>query len=325
VREGSADKQSPWLYGSWTLQIYFNPSARVKAQYRDAWEAAQQADTPQAVRSYLNVFALGPYAASARLWLTERNSQASTFTQFSPPQIDALWSAAGTAPVSAPRITGPFGLARTTTQAQANIPRPPDLTSLRIQRSAASVAEVLAQNKDIVVLQPVAARATPDPRGEVVTSLTVGSRLSVSTVETDTAGQVWLRATTGITAAPVYVPVPQSAGIQQRTLGNALREFELLPAEKGSSALADARHITEELRKLRAEGAQIAWVSISAPKAVPSTQENVPPRTTNLDVINVRAYHGAYLIGNSVPRGRITVVEGADFVGLHPRVRIFGM
>jgi len=325
VREGSAHKQSPWLYGSWTLQIYFNPSARVTAQYKDAWVAAQQADTPQAIRSYLNVFALGPYAASARLWLTERSKQASTFTQFSPPQIDALWSAAGAGPVSAPRITGPFGLARTTTLAQTNIPRPPDSRSRRIQPSAASVAEVLAQNRDIVVLQPVAGRATPDPKGDVVASLTVGSRLSVNTVETDNAGRVWLRATTGVSADPVYVPVPQSAGIQERTLGNALREFELHPAETGSAALADERRIAEELRRLRAEGAQIAWVSISAPKAIPSTAENTPPRGAGLDALNLRAYHGAYLIGNSVPRGRISVVEGADFVGLNPRVRIFGM
>jgi hypothetical protein len=103
------------------LDVYFNPSPVVLDQFRDAWQAAQQSDTPDAAKRYLDLFALGPYAVSARKWLAERTQRASTFTQFSPGQIDSLWQDALGTPAFGTRITGPFGFSRVGSQIQPTI------------------------------------------------------------------------------------------------------------------------------------------------------------------------------------------------------------
>ena len=121
VRESTNNKQSPWLSASSTLDIYFKPSNTKIEKFREAWEAALSEGTSIAVKRYLNLFGLGPYAAAAKKWLVEK-PEASSSTQVSAAQIDALWASARNTTAVTSQITGPFGLPRTVSNSQPSIP-----------------------------------------------------------------------------------------------------------------------------------------------------------------------------------------------------------
>lgn len=321
VRNNTSNGQNPWLSASSTLDVYFNPSPVVLDQFRDAWQAAQQSDTPDAAKRYLDLFALGPYAVSARKWLAERTQRASTFTQFSPGQIDSLWQDALGTPAFGTRITGPFGFSRVGSQNQPTIQSRDLGERKQIQPGAREVAGVLAGNQDVIVLEPTTARFRPDATAAPAGSLDVGARIVVTSVEEDNQGAVWLKASSKQFSQAFYVPVPPTAGTLDVSIGKALLEFDLDAASRGSAGIASQLTIDNALKGIKAAGQRINWISISVPKTDPN---NVPFSEREALLLSARATHGAYLLSKTIPRGRITIVDGADFSGTNPRVRIFG-
>lgn len=321
VRSHTANAQNPWLSASSTLDVYFNPSPVVVGQFKAAWIAAQQSGTAEAVSDYLNLFALGPYAAAARKWLAERIQSASSFTQFSPAQIDALWETAQSGSAVTTRITGPFGFSRTSSPNQPTIKNRSPSERLAIQRDPQQVASVLAGKQSAIILEPTSARVKPDSSSAVATSFEVGSKIYVASVEEDTKGGVWLKASSDKAPEIFYVPVPASAGTLDVPFGRALREFDLDAASRGSGGIANQRTIEKSINAIRVGHEQIGWISISVPDK-DSHGKKFEARDALL--LRVRATHGAYLLSKSVARGRITIVEAADFSSDNPRVRVFG-
>jgi uncharacterized caspase-like protein len=317
VRQSTDDKQSPWLSASSTLDIYFNPSEAKLKKFLEAWEAAQYEDTSAAVKRYLNLFGLGPYAAAAKKWLAEK-PQASSFTQVSATQIDALWASARNATAVTSQITGPFGLPRAVSNSQPSIPMS---TNERVRSAPRVVADVLAGTQTAVILESTVAHSKPSVAADVVANLGAGSRIAVSGFEEKEDGRVWLKARSKDGSEEVYVQVPKTAGIQDITLGKALREFDLTAESAYAAEFADSAAIDEALRDLKGGAGGVSWVSISVPKLDSHGKAFAEKAALVLDS---RAAHGAYLLARTIPKDRITVLNGADFSGENPRVRIFG-
>jgi uncharacterized caspase-like protein len=320
VRQKTDDKQSPWLSASSTLDIYFNPSPAKLARFREAWEAAQNADTSAAVERYLNLFGLGPFASAAKKWLAER-PQASGFTQLSATQIDAAFTNARTATAMTTRITGPFGLPRSVSDSQPSIPPSiPKNTDEGARSSARVVANVLAGNQSAIILEPTIARSRPHVGADVVANLDVGSKISVSGFEEKEDGKIWLKARSKNASDDVFVQVPKTAGIKDFTLGKASREFDLTAESPKSAEFADSTVIDAALRDLKGDLSRVSWVSIAVPKLDSHGKAFAEKAAL---VLESRAAHGAYLFARTIPKGRITVLNGADFFGDNPRVRFF--
>jgi uncharacterized caspase-like protein len=317
VRQSTNDKQSPWLSASSTLDIYFNPSEAKVAKFREAWEAAQNEDTSAAIRRYLNLFGLGPYASAAKKWLAEK-PQASSFTQVSATQVDALWANARNATAVTSQITGPFGLPRAVSESQPSIPRS---TDGRARSAPRVVADVLAGNQGAIILESTVARSQPNVAADVVANLDAGSKISVSGFEEKEDGRVWLKARSKGSSDEVYVQVPKTAGIQDITLGKALLEFDLTAEDAYAAAFANSTAIDQALRDLKDGTSGVRWVSISVPKLNSDGKAFAEKAAL---VLESRAAHGAYLLARAIPKERITVLNGADFSGENPRVRIFG-
>jgi hypothetical protein len=140
-------------------------------------------------------------------------------------------------------------------------------------------------------------------------------------VEEDNQGAVWLKASSKQFSQAFYVPVPPTAGTLDVSIGKALLEFDLDAASRGSAGIASQLTIDNALKGIKAAGQRINWISISVPKTDPN---NVPFSEREALLLSARATHGAYLLSKTIPRGRITIVDGADFSGTNPRVRIFG-
>ncbi len=179
---------------------------------------------------------------------------------------------------------------------------------------------MLAGNQGAIVLESTVARSKPNVAADVVANLDVGSKISVSGFEEREDGRVWLKARSKDASDEVYVQVPKTAGIQDITLGKALREFDLAAESAYAAAFANSAAIDEALRDLKG-GASVSWVSISVPKL--DSHGKAFPEKAAL-VLESRAAHGAYLLARTIPKERITVLNGADFSGENPRVRIFG-
>lgn len=319
VREATANSQSPWTSDSSTLEVYFSASPSLLGVFKGAWEAAQQADSVQAVKDFLASFGLTSYAASARKWLSEKK-QASTFTQFSTAEIDQTWATALSQAIQVARIAGPFGFERAAAAQPDSIPRPAEGKSPGIQKNPLLVANLLRKSQDTIVLEPSVGRKSADANSMVLTSLDVGTKIAVDSVERDPNGNVWLKASKEDTPNSFYVRVPQTAGTKVESLGQAINESDLRAEPNGSSALADPRQIAQILENLRKRGARINWISI----ATPSSNHGQLLSARDDAKLGMRAYHAAYLFSKTVPKGRITVIENADFDGSNPRVRIFG-
>jgi hypothetical protein len=176
-------------------------------------------------------------------------------------------------------------------------------------------------NRKAIILEQTTARVGPEPTAPVAGSFDVGSKIIVSSMEQDAKGGVWLKASSDKLPGSFYVPVPNSAGTLDVSIGRALREFDLDAASRGSPAIANQQTIDRAITAARAGDKQISWISIS----VPST-DSQGKKLEERDALRLRARasHGAYLLSKTVPRGRITTVEAADFSGENPRVRIFG-
>jgi uncharacterized caspase-like protein len=321
VRDATSAAQTPWLATSNTLEIYFSASGAMQEQLHTAWLAAQQQDSAAAVRRYLDMFGLGPYAAAARKWLAEKSQQASIFTQHFPVQIDMLWV---TPPdkeakeVYAKKIKGPFGLSRVTEGDFATLTSlPPGAgTQTSFQPNPKQVGELLASQDCTIVLAPITARVKPDGSSSPAASLDFGSKICGTSVEQTPKGDVWLKGFAG-TGGALYVPIPPNAGTQDVPIGRPLKEFDLDPPTRGSAAAANAATIENNLNNT---SEQITWASISVPSKN-SKGENFSPREAAR--LSSRAAYGAYLLSKTVPRGRITIVDAGDFAGDNPRVRIF--
>src|SRR5262249_19178141 len=146
-------------------------------------------------------------------------------------------------------------------------------------------------------------------------------KISVSGFEEKEDGRVWLKARSKDASKEVYVQVPKTAGIQDITLGKALREFDLTAESAYAAEFANSAAIDEALRDLKGGASGVTWVSISVPKL--DSHGNAFAEKAAL-VLESRAAHGAYLLARTIPKERITVLNGADFSGENPRVRIFG-
>jgi hypothetical protein len=321
VRKSTSNAQNPWISASSTLEVYFNPTSVVTTQFKDAWMAALQSDTPEAVTNYLNLFGLGPFAAAARKWLADHLHSANTFTQFSPAQIDALWDTAQTGVAIGTRITGPFGLSRISDEKQPQIYATSYSDRTKLQKDPRQVASVLTGNQSAIVLEPTLARVRPDAGAPVADSFSVGSKIMVSSTEDDDKGGVWLKASSENSPVIFYVPVPPTAGTLNVPLGRALREFDLDPPDRGSAGIANQQTIAKVLQELATARKEIRWVSISIP-ANDADAKRFGGRGALL--LRSRAYHGAYLLSKTIPRGKITIVDSANFSSDNPRVRIFG-
>lgn len=317
VRNETSNGQNPWIYGSSTLDVFINPADVAAAQFKQSWLAAQEAGTAEAIRDYLNVFGLGPYALAAKRLYAERTRVNSTFTQFDVKQIDALWSTALTQSVSGQRIKGPFGFGRIREQfAAKTLPEKP-----AIERDPNLVGNILASNRDVVVLSPTTARTGPDVSASVATSLNVGAKLAVEAIEKDARGGVWLKSTTASSPDSIYVLVPPTAGTRDVPLGRAIKEFQLTAPDAGSAGVSDEARIAAELAEISARSTTINWISISVPKA---DNKGVALSPRDAALLKNRAAHAAYVLAKTVPRGRIGILQDADFAAENPRVRIFG-
>jgi len=92
----------------------------------------------------------------------------------------------------------------------AQVPQP-GTESLRIHKSPEAVAGVLAGTDEAIALEGLRAHSFPDAATDVVASLDAGTKLKVSAIDTDKAGNVWLRAQLPDSignAAPVFVQMP---------------------------------------------------------------------------------------------------------------------
>jgi hypothetical protein len=250
------------------------------------------------------------------MWLAEK-PQASGFTQFSATQIDATFASARNATAMTTRITGPFGLPRSVPDSQPSIPKATDGGA---RSSARVVADVLAGNQSAIILEPTIARSKPHAGADVVANLDVGSKISVTGFEEKEDGKVWLRARSKNAPDDIFVQVPKTAGVKDFTLGKASREFDLTAESAKSAEFADSTVIDTALRDLKGDSNRLSWVSI----AVPKLDSHGKPFAEKAGlVLESRAAHGAYLFARTIPKGRITVLNGADFSGDNPRVRIF--
>ncbi|WP_292528180.1 caspase family protein [Methylocystis sp.] len=317
VKQDTNDRQSPWMSTNATPYVYFKMSKDKEAQALTEWIAAQKIGEPY-VRNYAELWGLGPYAASARKWLTDNSRRAtvSRASHVSPAQVDASWDVAKSAPISIPQVSGPLAMPRIAADTKAEPPPAPQATG---GQNPQFVAEVLASSKTVVVMKELIARFEPKAGGGVAEDLKPGAKIEVQSVEQDDSGGVWLRGKTAESETPVYVQVPKNAGTQNVEIGRALREFTLGDAPLGTALLGDTKLVVEELARLKLARAKINWVSIATPT---SDRER---STREKAAIRARAYYVAFLIGKTVPPENITMVEeAADLHGENPRIRIFG-
>jgi len=140
---------------------------------QEEWESALKRSTAKAIERFAEMYAVSPYAAAARKWLTEnRNRDVGNFTQISPSAADAQWSAPKETKTA--KVTGPLAFDRSG--------GPEDLSSDRSVAllKSASVADILIEAGEVVLLAKMSVRSEPSPNAPILKTYPFGTKLRVA-------------------------------------------------------------------------------------------------------------------------------------------------
>jgi uncharacterized caspase-like protein len=306
VRVDTHYEQSPWFSDSNATYVWFKSSQKISDKVEQEWESALRRSTSADVRRFIEAHSVSVYAAAARRWLRENaNRDVAYFTQVSPIVVDASWL--GTTEVKAIQLTGPFAFDRSVVVPGAVVT--PPSTNLKV----ASIAEVLIEAGDVVLLEKTVARQQPSTKAKIVKTYPFGSKLRV--LGRDESG-TWLRVSDAKFIGGLYLKIPGTVQAKPVDLGDPIREVSLPSRSTDVRGLVDEQALREALAQIRNAGWKITWVSIATPRA------GSVARTRVFDAMSNNAL--LILTDAGVPRGKITTVRGLDLAGGEIRLRFFG-
>jgi hypothetical protein len=305
VRQNSSEQQNPWFSESNTSYIWFNASPKVLELIKEAWESALKRSTVSAVDRFAKMYSVSPYAAAARQWLTQNaNRTVSHITQISPVAADAQWSATTAATA---QLTGPLAFDRSI--AVNNLPSDESTALLK----SASVADILTEAGQVVLLAKTAGRAEPSEKATIIKGYEFGSKLRV--LGSVNAG-AWLKIYDPNLKAQLYIQIPPTARARPLDLGEPIQEVFLRSRVSDVPGLVDEKQLQDHLKQIHDSGWKITWVSIATPRGESAPQNRVFEAMANNALL--------ILTNSGLPRGKVTTVTGLDIPDNAIRLRFFG-
>jgi hypothetical protein len=253
------------------------------------------------------MYAVSPYAAAAREWLTQNaNRTVSHITKVSPVAADAQFSVTG-AGAGTVQLTGPFAFDRSVTV--NNLPSDQSAALLK----AASVADILTEAGQVVLLAKTEGRLTPSEDGKIIKVYGFGSKLRV--LGSDDTGS-WLKVYDPNLRTQLYFRIPATVQARPLNLGDPIQETLLSPRLSDVPGLVDEKQLQDRLKEIRGSGWKITWVSIATPRGQTTAQNRLYEAMAN-NVLLI-------LTNSGLPRGKITTVAGLDIEENAIRLRFFG-
>jgi hypothetical protein len=305
VRRNTSLKQSPWFSESNTSYVWFNSSPKVSQQIKEAWESALKRSTVSAVDRFAEMYAVSTYAAAARDWLTQNANRAvSHITQISPVAVDAQWSSSAQL---AAQLAGPLAFDRSVA-----VNKLPTDESAALLKSA-SVADILTEAGQVVLLAKTLGRAAPSEKSGLVKAYDFGTKLHV--LGSEGAG-AWLKVYDPMLQAVLYIQIPSAARAKPVNLGDPVQEVFLRPRASDVAGLVDKKQLQDQLNEIDSGGWKITWVSIATPHSEFPRQNQIFDAMANNALL--------ILTDSGLPRGKITTVSGLAIPEDAIRLRFFG-
>lgn len=320
--------QSPWLSGSSSAEIYFNPSPSRVTGERELWESALAAGDVDTISAFRWRYSVSRFVHAARQWLEDHGEpELASLTRVSPLAPELAWVSAtaqaqsgNPSTVMVARFEGPLAFSRDYLNSEikpSDIETADVVATQQVKRSPRTIADIFAKHGEAVLTGPVTAVDRPIRGASAVAELKSGTKLTVVEAKNHGADQAWVKVRAPGLDRTAYIPLSGNTVVKTTNIGKPLKEIVIGGVRGSIEGRVDTAPATEGLQELRSAGRSVAWISISTPKADDqSARELFTLRVA--DLIHALDEQG-------VPRQRISVAgEDSELPHDQIRMRIFG-